>query len=191
MGAFPSIKSCLSLLAALFLNLPCVVSVEIDHSSAGEAILLVYHVPEVDRRVGLHSVRDNISTVVKAMDGVRPQVVSSSLTRLLPFIDAFCSGAEEDIHRDLRFVIDEVIALRDEVFDVDVGGSRAINEEALAFPVVGREHCGDGGGAEGSLCHVCDCGVRLVKPVEGAIVDINCADSDSALELAVGGYHFL
>ena len=75
MDPFTGIESVLSLLAALLLQLPSVVAIEVDHTRARETVLLGEHVAEVDFRVGLSSVSDRVTSVVQTVDGAGPHVV--------------------------------------------------------------------------------------------------------------------
>ena len=74
-GAFSGVKSSLSLLAALFLKFPSVISVEIDHTNAIEAIFLTDNISEVDIRVSSIGIGDCITSVVRGTNRASSQVI--------------------------------------------------------------------------------------------------------------------
>ena len=67
--ALASAQGSLSLLTALLLELPGVVTFKVDHANAGESFLLIEYIAEGDIRVGLFSISDGVTSVVGLADG--------------------------------------------------------------------------------------------------------------------------
>ena len=122
MSAFASLQCLLGLLSAFLLELPSVISIEVDHASRGEAILLAEHVAEVDLGVRFLGVGDRVAGMVGATDRACPQIVCDGLARVLPLINLLCASAEKDVNSDLRLVVDKLFALGDGVLHIDVRG---------------------------------------------------------------------
>lgn len=121
MGSLSGSECGLCLLTTLLLKLPSVISIEIDHSSAREAVLLADHVAEVDVGVGLLGVGNGVSTMVETVDGSCSQVVGRGhVTGLFPVVDRVGTATQKDVDGDLRVIIDKVLALRNDILNVDI-----------------------------------------------------------------------
>ena len=99
------------------------ITIEVDHARACEAVFLANYIPEVHIWVGLLGISDSIARMVWATDGTSSQIVRCSLAHVRPLFNGFNTATEQDIDGDLRLVVDEILALGDGILNIDVSGS--------------------------------------------------------------------
>ena len=115
--------------------------------------------------------------IVKFPDAVPAEVVFPASERFIELLGRFLSVADQDINDDLRLVIDNVHALSDSTFNIDIVDKTTVHENAFARPVMGWKDRWHGCRGEGSVGQLGKQDVRLIKLRVPPRIDIHCLKS--------------